>query len=56
MSRLIGSTNYIYFGNTILSTHLGMAMQLQEYVVNTDCAHIREGVDADENLTHINHI
>ena len=30
-------------------------MQLQEYAVNTDCAHIREDVDADENLTHINH-
>ena len=32
-----------------------MAMQLREYAVDADYAHIQEYTDADENLIHINH-
>ena len=37
---------------------LGTAIQVREYTVHVDYAHIRENADADaaENLIHINHI
>ena len=35
---------------------LGMAMQMREYVVHADYAHVREYANADENLIHIIHI
>ena len=31
---------------------LGMAIQMREYAVHEDYAHIREYADADENLTY----
>ena len=41
--------DHIYF-NLILVTELVMAMRLQEYAI----MHMREYVDTDENLIHIN--
>ena len=35
---------------------LGMAMQMQEYAVHADYAHICKYADEDENLMHIIHI